>query len=50
MSESESPIANGTGYREEESGSPMDPTPDLSVNGDQSDADLFGDQDEDHLA
>ena len=46
MSDSASPVPNGAGHHEDDSGSHVEPTPDLSVNGDQSDADLFGDGDD----
>ena len=46
MSDSASPNPGGVEHREDDADSHMDPTPDLSMNGDQSDADLFGDGDD----
>ena len=49
MSDSESVAANGELRPEEQAGSPADATPDLSMNGEESDADLFGDGDDEDL-
>lgn len=46
MSDSESPITNGAGQHSGGPGSRMSATPDQSVNGGQSDGDLFGDDDD----
>ena len=49
MSDSDLAAANGERRAEEQNGSPADATPDLSMNGEDSDADLFGDGDDDDL-